>query len=188
MSKIFKKSWIKRSIEDSKKRYNDSNILKVSFVLLTAFIVALMPVLAKDLDGYKLFILLFLGGLLSYVLLGIGLFVYSLLKPINRFRFGIAEIGEQEFFALEPYSREQSIGEVKVKFILPDNNIYEWKKVERKTFVGSVVSYFFDTPKEIELMEGVYRVKVKSSNWGEPYLLVADKKFLYENGKWGYVK
>lgn len=190
IKELIKNSRIKRGFEDSKKYYESSK-LKIFFFVFSAFVVALISFTGEYISGYKLFLLLFLGGILAPILLWSGLFIFSLFKPINRFKFGIALIGpmgsnnEEEFFSLEPYAREQNIGEIKVKFILPNDTVYDWEKIKKETFIGSTKAYFFEKPKKIELMEGVYQVKVKSSNWGEPYLLIADKSFLYKDGKWG---
>lgn len=191
MNKI---SWVKRGIEDSKE-FLESDVLKVFFIFVSAILVALVSFLGEGAKGYSLFGLLFLSGIIAPMFIGFMLFIYSLIKPIKRFQFTIIEVSEAfsgantfQAFGLIPFSQNQQIGNLKVRFKQPDGNVTKWLEIKHNLFATSEKCFFFEPPKELELMEGLYEVEVKSTVWGSPSLLIAKEKFVYKNKDWNIKK
>ena len=186
---MLKHSRIKRALYDQKERRVKTKWVIVSYIV-SAIISAFIAILPQKFTDLEVFFITFTGGILGPLLIWIIVFLLNLISPIKRFSITVGELGDlggnrtTTYFGIYSDSNELSLGSIKIKFILPNGEEYGWKNVSHKTFVSSSRIFLIDIPENLKLIEGIYTLKIKSTTWGHPALLIAENKFVYKNGEW----
>ncbi len=186
---MIKHSRIKRALYDQKERGVQTKWGVVLYIV-TAIISAFIAILPQKFTNLEVFFITFVGGILGPLLIWIIVFLLNLISPIKRFSVSVGELGElgenrtTTYFGIYSNTKKLSIGSIKIKFTLPNGEEYGWKNVSHKTFVSGDRVFLVDIPANLKLIEGIYTIKVKSTTWGHPALLIAENKFIYKHGEW----
>lgn len=191
---MIKHSRIKRALDD-RREHSLHPFWIISSYTVTAIIAGLITILPQKYTNLEVFFITFIGGVLGPILIWITLFLFRLFFPIKRFSVSVGNLnnfGDYKnpitYFGITSQSEDLGVGSLKIKFVLPDGSIYDWKDVSHKTFLGSERVFLVEIPEDLRLIEGIYVLKIKSTTWGFPHLFITENKFIYKNKDWDIVK